>query len=83
MSLRQLLLAPQAQLLLSAGVSLLGFFITKRLIPLLKPYNIKANLFGYDINKKGEHAGFHVHLQHSCLLLEMLGACSHANTGMP
>lgn len=47
----------QAQLLLSTGVSLLGFFITKRLIPLLKPYNIKANLFGYDINKKGKLCG--------------------------
>ena len=43
----------QASLLLSLGVSLFGFFTTRALIPLLKPYTIRSNLFGYDINKKG------------------------------
>lgn len=37
----------------SAMVSLLGFFATKALIPVLLPVHLRRNLFGMDINKKG------------------------------
>ena len=41
-------------LIVSSLVSLAGFFITKSIIPVLKPFMLRANLFGLDINKKGE-----------------------------
>ena len=40
----------------SAIVSLLGFFATKVLIPVLLPVHLRRNLFGMDINKKGSPA---------------------------
>ena len=45
----------RASVLLSVAVGIFGFFATKAIIPVLKPYNIRSNLFGYDINKKGAH----------------------------
>lgn len=47
----------RASILTSATVSMLGFFLTKRLIPLTKKYTLKAGLFGMDINKKGSKEG--------------------------
>jgi len=44
-------------ILTSAAVSVLGFFLTLRLIPLTKAYTLKAGLFGMDINKKGSREG--------------------------
>lgn len=41
------------QVLLNAVVSFLGFLLTKRLIPILKPICLRRGLFGKDINKKG------------------------------
>lgn len=41
----------------SACVSLAGFEVTKRVIPLLKRYTLRRGLFGKDINKKGTEAG--------------------------
>lgn len=43
----------RASVLLSSAVSLFGFYATKAIIPVLKPYTVRSNLFGYDINKKG------------------------------
>lgn len=40
-------------LVISSLVSAAGFFVTLRLIPLLKPVMLRANLFGMDINKRG------------------------------
>ena len=40
--------------LISAAVSLIGFLATVRVIPVLKPSLLKANLSGLDINKKGD-----------------------------
>lgn len=41
------------QVLLNVVVSFLGFLLTKRLIPILKPICLRRGLFGKDINKKG------------------------------
>lgn len=41
-------------IILSAIVSYLGLVLTKALIPVLQPIHLRRNLFGYDINKKGE-----------------------------
>ena len=41
------------QVLLNVVVSFLGFLLTKRLIPILKPVCLRRGLFGKDINKKG------------------------------
>ena len=41
------------QVLLNVVVSFLGFLLTKRLIPVLKPVCLRRGLFGKDINKKG------------------------------
>uniref|UniRef100_A0A061R2T3 UDP-N-acetylglucosamine--dolichyl-phosphate N-acetylglucosaminephosphotransferase n=1 Tax=Tetraselmis sp. GSL018 TaxID=582737 RepID=A0A061R2T3_9CHLO len=46
-----------ASLLISAGISALGFIATKRLIPLLAKRMEARGLFGLDINKKGTQAG--------------------------
>ena len=43
----------RASVLLSIGVATFGFYATKSIIPVLKPYTVRSNLFGYDINKKG------------------------------
>ena len=40
------------QVLLNVVVSFLGFLLTKRLIPVLKPVCLRRGLFGKDINKK-------------------------------
>ncbi len=42
------------QVLLNVAVSFLGFLLTKKLIPILKPICLRRGLFGKDINKKGE-----------------------------
>lgn len=44
-------------IIINAGLSLAGFFITVRMIPVASRYVIKRNLFGYDINKKGTPQG--------------------------
>ncbi|KAI3446516.1 hypothetical protein Pfo_003181 [Paulownia fortunei] len=44
-------------ILISAFVSILGFFITVRMIPVASKYVLRRNLFGYDINKKGTPDG--------------------------
>ena len=44
-------------ILTSAAVSVLGFFLTLRLIPVTKASTLKAGLFGMDINKKGSKGG--------------------------
>lgn len=36
---------------------LLSFFATFKIIPKFKEFNLKADLFGYDINKKGTKQG--------------------------
>lgn len=41
------------QVLLNVVVSFLGFLLTIRLIPVLKPVCLRRGLFGKDINKKG------------------------------
>ena len=43
--------------LVSAAVSVLGFFATKAVIPLIKARTLRAGLSGKDINKKGSEAG--------------------------
>lgn len=47
----------QASLLVSALVSLVAFWVCRKIIPLVARYTLKADLFGYDINKKGSEAG--------------------------
>ncbi|KAG6771231.1 hypothetical protein POTOM_022578 [Populus tomentosa] len=44
-------------ILINAGLSLAGFFLTVKLIPVASKYVLKRNLFGYDINKKGTPQG--------------------------
>lgn len=44
-------------ILISALVSMLGFFITVKMIPVASKYVLRRNLFGYDINKKGTPDG--------------------------
>ncbi len=43
-------------IILSAVVSFVGLLLTKALIPVLQPVHLRRNLFGYDINKKGDKA---------------------------
>lgn len=35
------------------STSLLGYIVTIKMIPIIKPYMLKARIFGKDINKKG------------------------------
>jgi len=49
-------------LVVSSIVSIAGFLVTFRIIPVLKPVMLRANLFGMDINKKGELSGNDLHL---------------------
>ncbi|EXB93955.1 UDP-N-acetylglucosamine--dolichyl-phosphate N-acetylglucosaminephosphotransferase [Morus notabilis] len=44
-------------ILINAGLSLAGFFVTVKLIPVASRYVLRRNLFGYDINKKGTPQG--------------------------
>ncbi|XP_022153904.1 UDP-N-acetylglucosamine--dolichyl-phosphate N-acetylglucosaminephosphotransferase [Momordica charantia] len=44
-------------ILINAGLSLAGFFVTLRMIPVASRYVIRRNLFGYDINKRGTPQG--------------------------
>ncbi|GFQ07669.1 UDP-n-acetylglucosamine--dolichyl-phosphate n-acetylglucosaminephosphotransferase [Phtheirospermum japonicum] len=44
-------------ILISAFVSIIGFFITVNMIPVASKYVSRRNLFGYDINKKGTPDG--------------------------
>ncbi|PIN05518.1 UDP-N-acetylglucosamine--dolichyl-phosphate N-acetylglucosaminephosphotransferase [Handroanthus impetiginosus] len=44
-------------ILINGLVSIIGFFITVKLIPVASKYVLRRNLFGYDINKKGTPDG--------------------------
>ncbi|KAF3452426.1 hypothetical protein FNV43_RR02859 [Rhamnella rubrinervis] len=44
-------------ILINAGLSLTGFFVTVKMIPVASRYVLRRNLFGYDINKKGTAQG--------------------------
>lgn len=44
-------------ILINAALSLIGFLLTLRLIPVASRYVIRRNLFGFDINKKGTPQG--------------------------
>ncbi|KAK6127224.1 hypothetical protein DH2020_039023 [Rehmannia glutinosa] len=44
-------------ILISAFVSIIGFFVTVKMIPVASKYVLRRNLFGYDINKKGTPDG--------------------------
>lgn len=44
-------------IIINAGLSLVGFFVTVRMIPVASRYVLKRSLFGYDINKKGTPQG--------------------------
>ncbi|XP_038883774.1 UDP-N-acetylglucosamine--dolichyl-phosphate N-acetylglucosaminephosphotransferase-like [Benincasa hispida] len=44
-------------IIINAGLSLAGFFVTLRMIPVASRYVIRRNLFGYDINKRGTPQG--------------------------
>ena len=40
-------------------ISSLSYFITDRMIPTIQLLTLKADLFGYDINKKGKYIYIH------------------------
>jgi UDP-N-acetylglucosamine--dolichyl-phosphate N-acetylglucosaminephosphotransferase len=40
-----------------AGVSVLGFWLTVKTIPVVMTYTLRKGLFGYDINKRGTPQG--------------------------
>jgi len=44
-------------IIINAGLSLVGFVVTVRMIPVASRYVLKRSLFGYDINKKGTPQG--------------------------
>ncbi|KAH7575482.1 hypothetical protein JRO89_XS02G0120400 [Xanthoceras sorbifolium] len=44
-------------ILINAGLSLAGFFVTQKMIPVASRYVLRRNLFGFDINKKGTPQG--------------------------
>ncbi|EOY09110.1 PREDICTED: UDP-N-acetylglucosamine--dolichyl-phosphate N-acetylglucosaminephosphotransferase [Theobroma cacao] len=44
-------------ILINAALSVAGFFLTQRMIPVASRYVLKRNLFGFDINKKGTPQG--------------------------
>lgn len=44
-------------ILINAGVSFVGFWVTRAMIPVASKYVLRRNLFGYDINKKGTPQG--------------------------
>lgn len=39
-------------ILINAGLSLVGFFVTLKLIPVAARYVLRRNMFGFDINKR-------------------------------
>ncbi|CAI0406782.1 unnamed protein product [Linum tenue] len=47
----------QKSILINAALSLAGFFLTVKMIPVASRYVLRRNLFGYDINKKGTRQG--------------------------
>ncbi|KDP26201.1 hypothetical protein JCGZ_22447 [Jatropha curcas] len=49
--------ALQRSILINAALSLAGFFLTVKLIPVASRYVLRRNLFGFDINKKGTPHG--------------------------
>ncbi|ESQ33346.1 hypothetical protein EUTSA_v10007732mg [Eutrema salsugineum] len=44
-------------ILINAGLSLVGFFVTLKLIPVAATYVLRRNMFGFDINKRGTPQG--------------------------
>ena len=44
-------------IIINAGLSLVGFFVTVKIIPVASRYVLRRNLFGFDINKKGTPGG--------------------------
>ncbi|KAI4348648.1 hypothetical protein L6164_009347 [Bauhinia variegata] len=44
-------------ILINAAMSIAGFFVTVKMIPVASRYVLRRNLFGYDINKKGTSQG--------------------------
>lgn len=42
---------------INAGLSVFGFFVTLRMIPVASKYLLRRNMFGFDINKKGTPKG--------------------------
>lgn len=44
-------------ILINAGLSLLGFFVTLKMIPVAARYVLRRNMFGFDINKRGTPQG--------------------------
>lgn len=44
-------------IIINAGMSLAGLFVTVRMIPVASRYVLKRGLFGFDINKKGTPQG--------------------------
>jgi len=36
-------------------ISVLAYFLTNKMIPIISTLTVKADIFGYDINKKGNH----------------------------
>ncbi|XWS59065.1 hypothetical protein CRYUN_Cryun08bG0090200 [Craigia yunnanensis] len=44
-------------ILINAALSVAGFFVTQRMIPVASSYVLKRGLFGFDINKKGTPQG--------------------------
>mmetsp|Transcript_32512 Transcript_32512/g.71060 ORF Transcript_32512/g.71060 Transcript_32512/m.71060 type:complete len:409 (-) Transcript_32512:393-1619(-) len=47
----------QKTLFICAAISTLGFFLTRKVIPVVAVYTERKGLFGYDINKRGTPAG--------------------------
>lgn len=44
-------------ILINAGLSFVGFFVTLKLIPVAARYVLRRNMFGFDINKRGTPQG--------------------------
>ncbi|CAD5321054.1 unnamed protein product [Arabidopsis thaliana] len=44
-------------ILINAGLSLVGFFVTLKMIPVTARYVLRRNMFGFDINKRGTPQG--------------------------
>ncbi|CAA7057181.1 unnamed protein product [Microthlaspi erraticum] len=44
-------------ILINAGLSLFGFFVTLKMIPVAARYVLRRNMFGFDINKRGTPQG--------------------------
>ena len=46
-----------ASLSISAAISVVGYFVTKFVVPIIKNATLRAGLSGRDINKKGSKEG--------------------------